>query len=62
MNIRKGILRIGISRLRLISPVFKPRIPPRPVTVVQVIKVANPKPEVGITNGRVMISSSISLP
>jgi hypothetical protein len=56
------MLRKGITASRDINPDCNPKIPPIPVAVVQVIRVAKPKPDVGITRGRVMRSSKKLFP
>ena len=52
-----GTLIKGTTASNGIKPLPKPRIPPIPATVVQVMRVAKPKPDVGITSGSVTISS-----
>ena len=53
---------MGITASKEINPELKPKIPPNPATVVHVINVAKPNPDVGITKGKVMISSKMVLP
>lgn len=62
MKVIKCTLMMGMFASIGIKPLFNPRKPPIPATVVHVINVAKPNPEVGITNGRVMMSSRILLP
>ena len=62
MNTIKGTFTMGIKASKGISPLPKPSKPPIPEIVVHVIRVANPKPDVGITNGRETRSSRKSLP
>jgi len=62
INTIKGTFRRGITASRGINPEFNPKIPPIPVAVVHVIRVAKPKPDVGITRGRVMMSSKRLFP
>jgi hypothetical protein len=57
-----GTLRRGMTASRGINPEFNPRTPPIPETVVHVISVAKPKPEVGITRGSVTMSSKRFFP
>jgi hypothetical protein len=58
----KGILMTGNVASSGITPELSPKTPPTPETVVHVIKVANPKPDVGITSGRVTMSSTKLFP
>ena len=45
-----------------IKPELRPKKPPNTATVVHVMRVAEPKPDVGITSGRVMRSSKKLFP
>ena len=62
MKSKKGMFMRGIWAFREIKPEFRPIKPPNPATVVQVISVAKPNPDVGITKGRVTMSSRRLLP
>jgi len=62
MNTMRGTFRSGITASRGINPEFNPKIPPIPATVAHVIRVAKPKPDVGITRGSVMMSSKRLFP
>jgi hypothetical protein len=62
MNTINGILMIGRVASSGMTPALNPNAPPIPDTVVHVINVANPNPDVGITRGRVTMSSTKLFP
>lgn len=62
MNVITGTFISGNAASRGMTPESKPRKPPMPALVVQVISVAKPNPDVGITKGSVTISSKKLLP
>ena len=62
MNSMKGTFMKGIRAPKGSKPEFKPSTPPIPATVVQVISVEKPKPDVGMTRGKVIMSSKRLFP
>ena len=62
MKMMNGTFIIGMVVSRGTNPLFNLRNPPIPATVVQVMSVANPKPDVGMTRGNVTMSSNRLFP
>ena len=62
MKMIKGMFMTGTTAFKGTTPEFKPNSPPMPDTVVHVMSVAKPNPEVGMTRGSVTISSKRFFP